>query len=188
MVIGLAVVAFAVGAGGLVARSAGERLPGDPATGSITPTGADTEVPRDLARARQLMSETRTWVDAIKLYDEILARHPRQPEALAYRGWLVRLVGRKAGNPQLVDKGLEYLDRAVAADPEYPDAHFFRGMVLYEDKGQPAAAVAEFRAFLASNPPQPMARLVEDVLRRAEADAAARPAPQTPAPPPPSAP
>jgi hypothetical protein len=29
-------------------------------------------------------------LDAIKLYDQVLKVDPRQPEALAYRGWLLR--------------------------------------------------------------------------------------------------
>ncbi len=110
-----------------------------------------------LAQAGQLMNEGKA-VEAIKLYDQILKDDPRQPVALAYRGWLVRLAGLK-------DEGLAYVDRAVAADPSYPDAHFFRGMMLWQDKADPAAAVAEFRLFLANGPPQAMVALVEDALR-----------------------
>ena len=95
-----------------------------------------------------------------RLYDRVLKDDPNQPVALAYRGWLVRLAGLK-------DEGLAYVDRAVAADPSYPDAHFFRGMMLWEDRSDPAAAVAEFRLFLANNPPQAMVALVEDALARA---------------------
>jgi tetratricopeptide (TPR) repeat protein len=168
----LAAVVLVVVAGTLVARSSDERLPGEPATGRITPTGAPSDVAAQLARARQLIGE-RQLLEAIKVYDGVLARHPTQPEALAYRGWLVRLAGRQGANVELVNKGLEYLDRAVAADPSYPDAHLFRGLVLYQDKGDPAGAVPELRAFLASNPPPEMRGLVEATLRRAEVDAAA---------------
>ena len=174
-------VAFAVVAGALVARAVGERLPGQATTGSIAPTGSST----DLARARQLVSQGQTLA-AVQLYDQILARDPRQVEALAYRGWLTRLVGREAGNAALVDKGLELISRAVAVDPAYPDARFFRGLVLYQDKKDPAAAIADFRAYLASGPPPDTVPLVEDVLRRAMADAGqAPPAPSTPSPAPP---
>ncbi len=174
-------VAFAVVAGALVARAVGERLPGQPTSGSIAATGSSD----DLARARQLITQGNTLA-AIQLYDQVLARDPAQVEALAYRGWLVRLVGREAGNPALVDKGLEFINRAVAVDPDYPDARFFRGLVRFQDKNDPAGAVDDFRAFLASNPPQDAAAMVEDVLRRAEAAAAQPPpsTPTTPAPPP----
>ena len=162
-------LAFAVGAGALVARSAGERLPGDAATGSIAATGPSGAVADDLARARDLIGEGKT-LDAIKVYDRVIERDPRQAEALAYRGWLLRLAGRAAGNTELIDKGLEYIDRAVAADPTYPDAHFFRAFVLYQDRHDPAAAVPELRTFLAGNPPKDMVPVVEDLLRRALAE------------------
>lgn len=166
-------VGFAAGAGALVARSAGERLPGDPATGSIEATGPSSGIARDLSRARQLIGEGKT-LDAIKLYDGVLERDARQPEALAYRGWLLRLAGRASGNQELIDKGMEFIERAVAADPSYPDAHFFKGFVLYQDRNDPAAAVPELRAFLAANPPRGMVPVVEDLLRRALADVAAK--------------
>lgn len=163
---------FAAGAGALVARSAGERLPGDPASGSIEATGPSSAIARDLSRAQQLIGEGKT-LEAIKLYDGVLERDARQPEALAYRGWLLRLAGRASGNQELVDKGMELIERAVAADPSYPDAHFFKGFVLYQDRNDPAAAVPELRAFLAGNPPRGMVPVVEDLLRRALADLAA---------------
>ncbi len=184
VLVGVGIVAFAVVAGALVARAVGERLPGQPTSGSIAATGPSA----DLARARQLITQGNTLA-AIQLYDQILARDPRQVEALAYRGWLVRLVGREAGNPALVDKGLELIERAVAVDPDYPDARFFRGLVRFQDKNDPSGAATDFRAFLASDPPKEAAVMVEDVLRRAEAAAGQSPppsAPTTPAPPSPA--
>ena len=162
-------LAFAAGAGALVARSSGERMPGDPATGSIAATGPSAGVADDLAGARDLIGAGKT-LDAIKLYDSVLRRDPRQPEALAYRGWLLRLAGRAAGNTELIDKGLESIERAVAADPTYPDAHFFRAFILYQDRHDPAAAVPELRTFLAGNPPKEMVPVVEDLLKQALAE------------------
>jgi tetratricopeptide (TPR) repeat protein len=179
LLIGAGIVAFSVVVGTVLGRAIGGRLENEPLTGAVTPTGVSDE----LARAQQLIRQGRT-LDAIQLYDRILERDPRQAEALAYRGWLVRLVGREANNPELVDKGLEFLNRAVAADPRYPDAHFFRGMVLLEDKGDPAGAVPEFRAFLAANPPPDLVPLVEGKLNQALAmiNAGSPPASAPPAP------
>ncbi|HEX2039612.1 MAG TPA: cytochrome c-type biogenesis protein CcmH [Acidimicrobiales bacterium] len=159
---GGAVGACAVAAGLFVAGSAGERLPGDPASGSITQTGPSA----DLARARALIGQGKA-ADAIKVYDDVIAADPGNAEALAYRGWLVRLVGKRTNDPALIDKGLAFVERAVAADPRYPDARFFKGMILFEDKQDPAGAVPEFRAFLGSNPPTEMVPMVEGVLKQA---------------------
>jgi len=153
-----ACVALASVAGLALASTAGSRTAGAPVTGSLPETTGER-----LGLAGRLIGEGNA-VEAVKIYDRILAVDPRQPVALAYRGWVVRLAGLK-------DEGLDYVERAVASDPSYPDAHFFRGMMLWEDKKDPAAAVAEFRLFLANRPPQQMVPLVENALRQASAEA-----------------
>ena len=167
--VGAVLLAFASGAGLLVARSSGQRLPGDAVTGEVAATGPAAGIAGELAEARDLIGKGRT-LDAIKLYDRILEKDAGQPEALAYRGWLVRLAGRAAGDQALVDKGMEYIERAVAADPGYPDARFFRAFVNYQDRRNPAAAVPDLRAFLAGDAPEEMVPVVEDLLRRALAE------------------
>ena len=153
------IVVVGVVAGLLVARASGQRLPNEALSGSITQS-----TDQQLANARQLIQDGKA-VEAVKVYDRILKSHPTQPEALAYRGWLVRLAG-------LPDDGLKYIDRAIAADPSYPDAHFFKGLILWKDKHQPAAAVPEFQQFLAANPPADAAQAVREAMSGAQADAA----------------
>lgn len=153
-------LALAIVAGLLVANAAGQRMPDDAATGSITDSSAT-----QMARARQFIADGQA-VEALKLYDTIIKADPKNAEALAYRGWLLRLAG-------LPEEGLKYIDRAIAADSAYPDAHFFRGVILWRDRKDPAGAVPEFRAFLASNPPADRVAPVEEALRTAEAEAAA---------------
>ncbi len=152
------VVAIAGLAGGAVTAFSGQRQPGAPMTGSLpdSPSGR-------MRQALQLESQGKA-AEALKIYDELLRADPRNVQALAYRGWLLKRAG-------LPDKAMESLDQAVAIDPRFPDAHFFRGMVLYQDRNDPAGAVTEFRLFMSNNPPQEMVPLVEDVLRRAMADA-----------------
>jgi tetratricopeptide (TPR) repeat protein len=157
------VVAIATLAGGAVATFAGQRNAGAPITGSLpdSPSGRMTQ-------ALQLETQGKA-AEALKIYDDLLKADPRNVQALAYRGWLLKRAG-------LPDLALASLDQAVAIDPRYPDAHFFRGMVLYQDRKDPAAAVTEFRAFLANNPPPEMVGLVEQQLKAALAEAGA-PAP-----------
>ena len=152
------VVAVAALAGGAVTAFSGPRRTGAPMTGSLpdTPSGR-------MAEALQLERQGKA-ADALKIYDELLKADPRNVQALAYRGWLLKRAG-------LTDLAMASLDQAVSIDPRYPDAHFFRGMVLYQDRKDPAAAVVEFRLFMSNNPPREMVPMVEDVLRRAMADA-----------------
>ncbi len=160
-------VAFVIAAvaGLSVVLLAGGRSPGEPVTGSVPGGGSSGEANR-VDEALALEADGRA-VDALKLYDEILAGDPDNVEALAYRGWLLKRAG-------LPDEAMESLDRAVAVDPTFADAHFFRGMVLLQDRADPAGAVVEFRAFLANDPPDDFVAAVEEVLANAEAAAAAK--------------
>jgi len=153
------VVVVAVGAGVLVARTAGERLPGDSATGTIE--RGPTEL---LAEARSLLARGQA-VEALKRYDQVLEEDPLHPEALAYRGWLIRLSGSS-------EVGLEMVEAALEADPEFPDAHLFRGVILLDDLGRREEAVTELRRFLALDADHELADQARETLARAEATAA----------------
>lgn len=150
----LAIVALA---GGAVTVFSGQRKTGAPITGSLpdSPQGR-------MSQALQLESKGKA-AEALKIYDDLLRSDPKNVQALAYRGWLLKRAG-------LPDLALAALDQAVSLEPRYPDAHFFRGMVLYQDRNDPDTAVGEFRLFLSNNPPQDMVPMVESVLKRAMAD------------------
>lgn len=159
VVAGAAVVlAVATIAGWAVSSSAGERLPGDQLSGSVT-EGANAKI----ARAQQLVSDGEV-LEAVQLYDEVLEEDPEHPVALAQRGWLVSRAG-------LLDEGLVYVDRAIASEPRYAEARFFRALIL-RDQGELDDAAAELRALLALNPPDEIAAFAEDVLAQLEADMA----------------
>jgi tetratricopeptide (TPR) repeat protein len=160
-------VAFGVGAGLLVARSAGTRLPGDNISGS-TPTSQNAKLD---AQAQQQIQQGKV-LDAIKSFDAALKVAPNDPVALAYKGWLIRLAGTQAQNPQLIDLGLASIRRAEQVDPGYPDAHFFAGETLLRDKKDPKGAITEFEQFLADNPPSAMVPEVQGELQSARAAAA----------------
>jgi tetratricopeptide (TPR) repeat protein len=157
----LTVVALAVAAGLFVAGSAGERIDGEALSGSIR-----QGVTGDLARARALVRQGEV-LEAIKLYDRILAEDPAQPEALANRGWLLRLAGVQASDAALIDRGEAFVDRAIAADPAFAQARFFKAMMLMEDRDRPADAVPEFEAFLRLAPDDPLRAVVESALAQA---------------------
>ena len=160
-VVGLAIVSG--GAGYAVAQSSGERLAGDEATGDLPEGSVDR-----IAKANALAAEGEI-LEAVKVYDDLLEDDPENPVALAERGWLVSRV-----DPSLVDSGLANIDRAIAIDPTYPDAHFFRGMILWKAKDDPAAAVESLQRALDLGPPPDFRSLMQQQLDGAKADAAAR--------------
>jgi tetratricopeptide (TPR) repeat protein len=162
------IVAFGLAAGIFLSRSAGTRLPGDNISGS-TPTSPAAKLDAEA----QTQIQAGNILGAIKSYDAALADDPADAEALAYKGWLLRLAGSQSKNTDLVDTGLASIRKAEQVDPGYPDAHFFAGETLLRDKADPKGAIVEFQQFLADNPPPGMVAEVQLELQSAQAEAAA---------------
>lgn len=161
----------AVGAGVGVAAFSGERVGGTNMSGTAT-----SETARHTAKAQQLEGQGKAS-EALKEYDAAIKADAGNVVALTYRGWLLARAG-------LTDRAMASLDAAITTNPRYPDAHFFRGMVLYQGVNDPGGAVTEFETYLASNPPASAAAAVQTVLDKARQAAAA--AGHAPGPPPPS--
>jgi tetratricopeptide (TPR) repeat protein len=180
VVIGILVGLFAVVAGCTVAQAAGRRGAADQITGDIRQSSRDKTL-----EAQQAMGEGR-YLEAINLYDEVIAAAPSEPEAHAYKGWLLRLsatgAARGPDRELLLARALAELDRAVALDEGYPDARVFRA-TTYGDVGRPADGLADLdRLRPGSVPPdlqgrvaQLRARLTEQAATGEAAPAAATP-------------
>jgi tetratricopeptide (TPR) repeat protein len=158
------------GAGYAVATSSNDRLQTDEATGSIELGSTDR-----ITRAQQLVSQGKV-LQAVRVYDELIAEDPENPVALAQKGWLLVQVGE----PSLVDSGLASIDRAIAAEPTYADAYFFKGMTLLRAKGDPALARQVFEQGLATNPPPDVRTGLEEGIELADEMAAEAGASATP--------
>lgn len=167
-----AALLVAVG-GGLLVRSLGDRQPGQTITGNAQSATTDLDQLARAARQRpddvdaqvayaSALMQAGEAVDALRAFDAAAAIDPSAPGPKAYSGWLVYLAG-------LTDEALSRIDAAIAADADYPDARFFRGMVLLRGRDDRAGAVAEFRRFLELAPPGPereqVAQLLADLTR-----------------------
>ena len=117
------------------------------------------DVPARLALARMLL-QRRDLPGALVQYDAASAGDPTNAEALAYAGWIAVLTGQD-------QDGRARLDRAVAADPGYPDAHALRGLALMR-AGEAPAAVDELRRYLQLAPGGPLSPQVQAVISRLE--------------------
>ncbi len=141
------VLLLGVGAGLLVAHFSGTRTGGQSATGDVR-----LDRREQLARCLSLFSEGEA-LEAVMCYDDVLAVDPENVEALTYRGWaLVQAT--------LVADGLEFLDRAIALDPTYPDARVFRALT-YRDQGRIEDARADVAALDDIQIPVAMADLID---------------------------
>jgi len=154
------ILAFAVGAGWLLAQASGERGVNDEITGNIDAS------PRQMVFDCQQLDQQGAIQEANECFSDVLALDPRNVEALAYRGWLlVRVSGsaQQLGETSQADEILisakASLDEAVEIDPRYPDARAFR-TIVYNAEGDLDAACAEFNELLALDPPPIMLDLV----------------------------
>ena len=157
-----------VSGGALLVGSLGDRQPGQTITGNSQLAASDLDRlaqaaeqrPDDyevqMAYATALM-ETGEAADALRAFDGAARLDPSAPAPKAYSGWLTFLAG-------LTDEALGRIDAAIAADPNYPDARFFRGMVLLRGRDDQIAAIAEFRRFIELAQPGPERDQVEGLL------------------------
>jgi hypothetical protein len=132
------------------ARAAGIRLPGEYASGSVTLTSA-AQVRQELDQAALLATDGRIRA-AISVYDTVLVAVPDQAEALAYKGWLVRLAGVSARSALAVADGDAILAKVARVAPGYAEGRAFDGIALLEDENDVAGAAAQFSAMRADRP------------------------------------
>ena len=156
---------FAIGAGWLLARSAGERGVGDTLTGDIAST-------RQRVFECQEMGADGDIIESLQCFDEVLVEDPDNVEALTYRGWYVVLTtssaeaaGDQESAAELLEVGRTYLDRAVEVNPGFADARAFRA-VVYDRLGDAEAACAEVSALLELDPPPFFVSQTEGIVDR----------------------
>lgn len=168
IVVALTVLALGTAAGVFVARSSGQRLPGQSLSGGIEQSTSSR-----LASARQLNFSDPE--QAIKLYTEVLKVEPDNAEALTYRAWLLALTARSAtGSIKQLALATVVGDllQAQKTDPGYPDAHCFLGIVYYRFLGQAKLAKVQLDVCVSMNPPASTKSFVDSIV--AEVDAAVK--------------
>jgi tetratricopeptide (TPR) repeat protein len=148
----VAVVAFALLAGVLVAQSAGRRGAGETFTGDIRQTT------RDLLLTARDQTAAGEFDQALATYDEVLAIAPTNPEALTYSAWIGRTMARSLDD----EAALVLLDDALASDPSYADARVFKAIIL-RDLGRYDEALAEIDRLDPEGVPEFMVAQVESL-------------------------
>ncbi len=149
-------------AGWLVARTSGQRLPGQSITGGLP----GDEIALKLAEARQLLG-----VDpqqAIVRYQQVRELDPDNAEALTYMGWLVAQGGSSAARA-----GAEFLRGAIKLDPTYADPHCFLAVTSAQFLQPPDIETArrEAQACLDNNPPSQMVGMIQGFVDSLDAPA-----------------
>ncbi len=146
----------------VLVSTAGTRQPGQPLTGGIPGSGSGASSDAALSffeqRVRRYPGDLAARLDLAERYlqggrirpaiDQYLAAlqiDPRNTEARATLGFVVYRAGRAA-------EGLKIVNQALAADPSYPEALFFKGLILLRGLDRPGPSVEVFRAYLRAAP------------------------------------
>jgi cytochrome c-type biogenesis protein CcmH/NrfG len=187
LVIG-AIVAFAALAAVTLAAALGARLPGQTSSGN-SPTASPSRDqqqarlgeavranPKDagarLALAR-FLEQKGDIVGSLKQLDEAVKVAPDNADALANAGRVRFIVAGQVPSPdaqrQLVTGARTLLDRAVQADPNHADAHFYRGVLLLEGFNEVDAAGGEFQRYLVLAPDGQFATQARNALAQTAA-------------------
>lgn len=139
----------------VLARAVGNRTSGQPITGDTVAGGPlaffeqrvaqhpnDVAARLDLAQGYLQAGDAKS---AVAQYLAVLNLDPRNAEAHANLGFVLYQAGR-------AEDGLQAVDQALAVDPTYPEALYFKGIILLRGLNRPADAAAAFRAYLEAAP------------------------------------
>lgn len=150
-----ALVAVAVVAGVLVAISSGRRQPGQSLSGDVgngaQTSGSGQPANDSTAATRKCISKIAAAsgngpLEALRCFDAVLKKDPKNAEALAYRGWTLVLTFRSAPtNPAvkpLAGQAEANLRRAERLQPKLPDTHAFLA-ILYASTSRCGEARSE---------------------------------------------
>ena len=170
---------LAMGAGWVVFRNAGTRAPGQGLTGDARQDSANLILQAQGATGQASAAlqagdgpKALTYFEsAITAYDRALELSPANAEALTYRGWVLHTIAvnsETAEAVQLDAQALDYLNRAIAADPAYSDARVFRA-ILERNAGQYFAAKADLDAVDMTTIPPYMTNMITSVRSDVEA-------------------
>lgn len=148
------VLAIAAGVTLLALDLATPRAPGQPITGSIK-VNQHQEIETQLAQATALESKgsASAIAQALLVYSHVLTEDPRQPLALRETGWLEWQNGVTTGDRSLRVEGTTLVKQSLVVAPDDYAAHLYLGTIEFEGAHDTAAAIAQYRAFLAENPP-----------------------------------
>jgi cytochrome c-type biogenesis protein CcmH/NrfG len=188
---GLALLVFGVALGVGIVRytepdqMAGMPTPGSrplasldapPAAGAAPPSAANAsrgpvtpEILKGMLEAARSSLTAGRYGEAIAAYQAVLKRDPDNVDALTHMGFIAAIAARGEHGPEMVDRALGLLDRALALQPDYPPALLYRGQVLYETKKDAAGAIRSWERFVTLTPPGEERTRVERMIAEAKA-------------------
>jgi cytochrome c-type biogenesis protein CcmH len=152
--------------------SESDSITGDFMTGTTPSSGNLRTVLEEGKRAYS----SQDFPKAIDAFKKALAADPDNPEAHAYMGFILVQAGHSDG-------ALMAFDKALAQAPNFPMALWGKGMVLYREQNDYAAAREIFEKLLNLMPPgeerNEIAKILMEIPARSGTPAQSAPAPKT---------
>jgi hypothetical protein len=175
----VAVLVVAVGSGVAVARFAGERVGSTGLTGTVRQAASPQQ-----QQANKFMQIGRDNlgsdpIKSLQAFDAALKIDPTIAEAMAYSGWVLRIASLSAEGKDADDLragAIRRIDEAIIADPTFPDAYAFKGVIALRDQDDPKTALAAFKKLDGLQTPPFVQQLVGTARKEAE-EALANPSP-----------
>ncbi len=155
----------------VVALFAANRLPGQTPTGNPT-LSQQAQIQQSLAQAATLENQGQSG-EAAQVYQKVLAEDPQNEVATAQLGWLEYNTGVQGKSASLIADARAKLDQAIRLNPTDYAARLYLGTVILDQDNNAAAAVAQYQAFLADNPPASLLQQAATILRQAFTQAGA---------------
>ena len=124
-------------------------------------TAADISI-EEAQRAGELFVRLEDPQRAIRSFDSVIEVDPENSDALAWHGWTLGLLAQ-SGVEELFPDALDWLDRAVAADPNAADARVFRAFIFNRlgDLAEAREDLAVFDQLDPADQPPDMLALIE---------------------------
>jgi tetratricopeptide (TPR) repeat protein len=169
--VALGVLGVAVGSGFAVAQFAGERVGSTGLTGTVRQAASPEQ-----QKVQALMQTGRDNLGSdplksLQAFDAALKIDPELPEAMAYSGWVLRIASLSAEGTDadgLRAGAIRRIDQAILADPTYPDAYAFKGVIALRDQDDPKTALAAFKKLDGLQTPPFVQQLVDSARKEAE--------------------
>ena len=130
------------------------------------------EDPALLADAGNVYYDAQQYRQAIEYYSRALKVQPRNPDVRTDMGTAYFYLGD-------ADRALREFDIALQDDPRHGQTMFNKGMVLWQGKGDPQAAVATWEKLLKTIPDYPERSRVEEEITKAKQHIGIKPGTKT---------
>jgi tetratricopeptide (TPR) repeat protein len=165
------VLGVAVGSGVAVARFAGERVGSTGLTGTVRQAASpkQQQVEKFMQIGRDNLGSDP--IKSLQAFDAALKIDPTIAEAMAYGGWVLRIASLSAEGKDADDLragAIRRINEAIVADPTFPDAYAFKGVIALRDQDDPKTALAAFKKLDGLQTPPFVQQLVGSARKEAE--------------------